>query len=272
MTTLEAEPAQPRTAEPQAIGALLKQATGHQGRDEFIRKWESERRRDPDNTHALGVCHRCQRSLGTTEDDKVMAISHLFFLPNICCAACAEAGKKALLAAEQLEREAAFVGIIPSTFRTWNDAMGKNGLRDRVLKQFSFATRKGFVIHGSTGAGKTHLAWWLVRHIIEEGAKCPTPYTWLFSDAFEMATKGIPAEAERVDFLIIDDLGNEPKTTKFETSLLHLLRKRLDWKRPTIITTQLTGTAFRDQFFGGASAAAVLRRLREGSHMINTSD
>ena len=274
MKILEASEAQPRTAEPQAIGAILKKAHGDQARDEFIAKWEAEKACDPDNTHTLAVCRICKSSLGTTEDDKVMAIGDQFFLPNTCCAACAVAGKKTWEDKDKVARDQAFAGIIPICFRTWDDAKGKNALRDRVLKLFSItilkdfrvSPPKGIVLHGPTGSGKTHLLWWLVRQVDVQGL------TFLVCDSHEMATKGIPAEAEHTDVLCIDDLGNEPKTTKYESGLLHLLRKRLNWKRPTIITTQLTGAAFREQFFAGVSAEAVLRRLRDGSHMIDTSE
>jgi DNA replication protein DnaC len=263
------DPHQPTTAEPQRISEVL---TTPNERDAFIARWETELTRDPSNTHRLGVCHRCETPLGETADDKIIPLGVLGFFPNICCPACSAAGKQALIDADQLARESAFDGVIPLAFRKWDEAKGTPGLRDRVLKQFSFTERRGMVIHGPTRSGKTHLAWWLMRHILEAGAKMPHPYTCLVCDSYELATKGIPPEAQRMDFLVIDDLGNEPKSTKFESGLLHLLSKRLDWKRPTIITTQLCGVSFKQQFFSGATGSAILGRFREGSVMIGVND
>ena len=243
-------------------------------RDAFIAGWEAEYRRSPEGTAKLGVCRHCGISLGDGEDAKVIPLGAFGYLPNICCHACSESGKDKIKSEQSEHVERAFDGIIPTEFRDWNTEIGNNAARAEVYRTFGFATRKGLLIHGTTGSCKTRLAWQIVRLIVEENMRRAgeSQYSWLWCDAYEMSVKGIPHEAERVHFLFIDDLGNEPTGTRHETALLHLLRKRCDWQRPTIITTQLTGAHFKARFFEGAAGEAILRRLMQSMTTIKTDN
>jgi len=241
-------------------------------RDIFIRRWEAERRKSPDGTAQLGVCRHCGAHLGDDDDAKVIPLGVFGFLPNICCQRCSEDGKERIRQEQDLIAGSRLEGIIPTEFRDWNPQLGNNAARIELNRTFSFTSRKGLLIHGTTGSCKTRLAWQIVRLIVEENMRRAgeSQYTWLWLDSYEMATKGIPADAERVHFLFIDDLGNEPTSTKHETGLLHLLRKRCDWQRATIITTQLTGAHFKSRFFEGAAGEAILRRLMQSTVTIKT--
>lgn len=243
-------------------------------RDAFIRVWEAERRKSPDGTAKLGVCRHCGANLGDDPEDKVIRLGAFGFLPNICCQRCSDEGKDRLKQEQALMASSRLEGIIPTEFREWDTELGNNAARAEMNRTFGFSTRKGLLIHGTTGSCKTRLAWQIVRLIVEENTRQAgeSQYSWLWLDSYEMATKGIPAEAERVHFLFIDDLGNEPTSTKHETGLLHLLRKRCDWQRPTIITTQLTGAHFKSRFFEGAAGEAILRRLMQSMTAIKTDN
>jgi DNA replication protein DnaC len=265
-TLLEPAP-QPRDREePIRIGDIAGALT----RDEYIATAERAAHQSPDSFFPLGVCRHCNEPLGSTDDDKVIPFGAFGFLPNVCCHACAEKGK-ARYEQEKLDaRNAAFRGIIPPIFLEWDDALGNTYARSRAFSRFQLYGGKGLVLHGRSGTGKTFICWQLIRLILEENERNAEERqsTWMFLDSFEASTKGIPAGAERVDFLFIDDLGNEPTSSKYETALLHLIRKRCEWKRALIITTQLTGAQVKARFFNGASAAAIIRRFRDCTESI----
>lgn len=221
---------------------------------------------EPEQYFEPGVCRHCGVSLGATLEDKVMPLGAFGFLPNVCCQACSDAGKARLAAEEQKARAANYAGLIPAEFVYWNEKMGNNSARAKVFGSFNPDTRRGLILHGSSGSCKTRLLWEIAKHLVD----LPNPVSWLFVDAYDAATVGFPAEAAKVDFLFLDDLGNEPTSTKYETALLRLIRKRCDWHKPIFISTQLTGIAFKKRFFEGAAADAILRRLSERTDKIPT--
>lgn len=242
--------------------------------EEYIAVTDRKVRENPDGFYPLGICRHCGTSLGSAPEDKVIPVGVFGYLPNVCCAACSDKAKEMWEAEQRAAAELQFAGLIPTAFLRWDDSLGNTTAKARAFTRFGFDTKKGLVLHGTSGTCKTFILWQLVRLIVEENAKHqPEEHkTWLVLDAFEIATKGIPAEAERVHFLFIDDLGNEPTTTKFETALLHLIRKRCDWHRPTTVTTQLTGKQFKEKFFSGAAAEAIMRRFHDATIPIDTDN
>lgn len=235
--------------------------------EQAIANWEAQVQRDPEGTFRPGVCRHCNVSLGDKPEDKAISLGAFGWLPNVCCAPCAEAGKQRLVLEEAKERSGRLSSVIPAEFAWWNPSLGNNDALAAAIGKFSMSSRRGMVVHGSSGSCKTRVMWELVKRIVE----APDPYTWLFLDSYDCATAGFPAEAARVDFLFLDDLGNEPTSTKFETALLRLIRKRCDWHKPIFISTQLTGIAFKQRFFEGAAADAIMRRLTERTDKVATN-
>jgi DNA replication protein DnaC len=231
----------------------------------YVARWEAEKAREPENTQTLGVCKHCGVSLGDKLEDKVIPIGRMF-LPNICCTSCSEAGKARLEAEAEKAKQAQFLGIVPTEFLSWDTGKGNNQALAAARSHFSITARRGLVLHGTSGTCKTRIMWELVKHVVSDSEG----FTICVLDAFEAATTTIPKDAYMADFLFIDDLGNEPKTRKFETNLLHLLRRRFDWHKPVVITTQLTAQEFMVRFFEGQAAKAIARRLRENCGSIAT--
>lgn len=248
--------------EPLAMSEAIAGAFGEPDLEVYLAEHEAEERANPEHTNPLGVCRHCKAVLPS----KVIPMGRFGFLPNVCCDACADRGIADLAAKERQAQDARFASLVPAEFLHWDDAKGNKALQAAVNGRFSFTSRMGLVLHGPTGGCKTRLMWALVKRIAEQ----PENFTWLFLDVFECSTKGFPAEADRVDFLFLDDLGNEPAGTKWETSLLHLIRRRCDWHKPIFVSTQLTGAQFQGRYFNGAAAAAILRRLRDRATFIAT--
>lgn len=214
----------------------------------------------------LGICQHCGSSLGDKPEDKVIPIGAFGFLPNVCCQACSDKGKKRLAEEEAKERARAFGAFVPAEFVWWDEKRGNNAALAAARGKFNPATRRGLILHGGSGSCKTRIMWELVKSI----AQLPNPPTWAWLDSYDAATTGFPADASKAEFLFLDDLGNEPTSTKFETALLRILRRRNDWHQPIFISTQLTGEQFKSRFFQGPAAVAILRRLSERTDKIAT--
>lgn len=146
--------------------------------------------------------------------------------------------------------------ICPPDFRAaWDPRKGNAGLLKRVLA-YDPKLGRGLLILGPSGAGKTRCAWALVKQIMDGGM----PVTF-------MASIDLPDENQRemihAPCLVIDDLGNDKMQGNRETIVLKILRSRMDWKKPTIITTQFNGERLMERFSDGHTAQAIVRRLRE---------
>lgn len=109
---------------------------------------------------------------------------------------------------------------------------------------------------GATGLGKTHLSTAVARRVIERGFDVYyTGAIRMFSD-FEHARFGSgtgeraadPSRYIDCDLLILDDLGTEV-TNQFTTSCLYMvLDERLNLRRPTIISTNLSGKELKSRY------------------------
>lgn len=252
------------TDDPQIIGKVLETAL-----DELLGTWRAEWARDPEHTAEPSKCRHCGVSLGDKPEDLVIPMGRLGFLPNVCCESCSQAGKLRLAEEDRLARESRMAGIVPTEFLHWDEKWGNNDARAKALGKFSLTARRNMVLHGVTGSGKTRIAWELVKQLVQD----IKPVSWHWLDAFEVSQSGFPKEAKIAEWLIIDDLGNEQKKgweTKWETELLYIMRKRTEWHKPIIITTQLTPQAFKQRFFNGTAAEAVMRRFSERVDSIAT--
>ena len=114
------------------------------------------------------------------------------------------------------------------------------------------------ILSGQTGLGKTHLSTAVARGVIERGYDVYYTCAIDMFNEFELAhfgtgeektaaTVGISRYTE-CDLLILDDLGTET-SNQFTTSCLYLvLNNRINLKRPTIISTNLTGAEIKSRY------------------------
>lgn len=225
-----------------------------------LNEWEREYQHAPDEMHRPGVCRFC----GGLVDEPVRIVGNWIWKEN-ACEPCKDRERARL--EQEKSVKVRHNPNIPAEFREWNSAKGNNDALARARKTLRITDRIGLVLYGPTNSGKTRIAWQLIAHI----AALPEGPTWLALDSYEAAnTASLAREAYQADWLLLDDLGNEPKNTKWETKLLHLIRVRCDWHRPIIVTTQLTPSEFKQRFFSGAAAAAIMRRFRERTDSVST--
>lgn len=126
---------------------------------------------------------------------------------------------------------------------------------------------KGMIFHGATGKGKTRTLWRFLHRLSEDGMN------WRY-----FATKKL-AQAMSYDFgkkrpellrqcigatvLCLDDLGKEHANPQWEADIFEIIDTRTNHERPTIITTNFTGTKLIGKFKDNEMATALVRRLQE---------
>ena len=128
----------------------------------------------------------------------------------------------------------------------------------KYAQDFSAETSGNIAMFGGTGLGKTHLSSAVAGMVIEKGHDVYYASALsLFAD-FEMRRFGNSSSASAdgnidryfdCDLLIIDDLGTEV-TNQFTTSCLYdIINSRLNAKKPTIISTNLSQDEFRKRYW-----------------------
>lgn len=126
------------------------------------------------------------------------------------------------------------------------------------------ASRAGNIaLFGGTGLGKTHLSSAVAGTVIEKGNDVYyISATGLFAD-FEEKQFGSSSSYEATgeidqyftcDLLIIDDLGSEMINQFTVSCLYNVINSRLNHKKPTIISSNLTQEEFRKKYWDRISS------------------
>lgn len=126
------------------------------------------------------------------------------------------------------------------------------------------ASRAGNIaLFGGTGLGKTHLSSAVAGAVIEKGNDVYyISATGLFAD-FEEKQFGSSSSYEATgeidqyftcDLLIIDDLGSEMINQFTVSCLYNVINSRLNHKKPTIISSNLTQEEFRKKYWDRISS------------------
>lgn len=130
---------------------------------------------------------------------------------------------------------------------------------------------KGLLIHGTTRKGKTRTAWFIANRLWEEN---PHKNKYLFLTMFELEARIAASwgnstwdktmlHMTNVPLLFLDDMGKEKMTDRMASCLFALIDQRTMHKRPTIITTNLTGETLLERFHDKETGAAFVARLKD---------
>lgn len=140
-----------------------------------------------------------------------------------------------------------------------------------VVTGYDPTRRESWLLFGATRVGKTRTAFCLARHFAEAMGR---PATFLTMRKLEATidqsfrNKRHAEELERIiaaPFLVIDDFGKERLTERLAVDIFAIIDERTADRRPTVITTNLTGDALEAKFAAVEPnlAAALVARLRE---------
>lgn len=117
---------------------------------------------------------------------------------------------------------------------------------DRYIEKRDLMRREniGLLLHGSAGGGKTFWASALANAMINHGNSAmittvPRLVTAMSQD-FEAEKSRILEQVERVQFLVLDDVGIERQTGYMAEKMFEIIDARYRSRRPLIVTTNLT--------------------------------
>ena len=164
--------------------------------------------------------------------------------------------------------ESEFASICPpEMLETDASRLNQRALQKALSEKLN---RKGILLHGSTGTGKTRIMWLLVRELIVARSMSVRVY-----NSGELKEQMIEAYRQKLsqqdmmskllscDVLCIDDLGKEKMTDAWKEMLFNVIDKRTIYHKPMIITTNYVGKSFSELFTDKNMADPVIRRLRE---------
>lgn len=126
---------------------------------------------------------------------------------------------------------------------------------------------KGLVLYGATGRGKTRLAYMLVRRLVLDGRSVsafdPLSFAHRVGETFgEYQGERFIRDQQRVDVLMLDDLGKAKLTERAEAELFGLVEHRIANLKPLIVTSNFVGDKLSDKL-SEDRATPLVRRLRE---------
>lgn len=165
---------------------------------------------------------------------------------------------------------AATESAFPEVIRETDAARLSEALR-KVVNEYQPSARESWVLFGPTRAGKTRTAFLLARSFASYHGK---PATFLTMRRFEAAIDKSFQSKRHADcletfiaapFLVLDDFGKEKLTERLACDLFAIIDERTADRRPTIITTNLTGDLLEAKFSSvePTLAEAMVARIRE---------
>lgn len=164
--------------------------------------------------------------------------------------------------------------ICPASYRE-TDAnhpnFNKAVLRE-VLRWSGTEMRRGIVLHGPTGVGKTRMAYLALKNLHLQGRSVKAVRStrfgqyvsnqWSDDTSLKREARDELQSMKLVRYLLFDDLGKERFTPRLETEFYDLIEERTGEGRPTIFTSQLFGNQLA-ACLSKENGEAIVRRIRE---------
>ncbi len=165
-----------------------------------------------------------------------------------------------------------FIKILPPIFVDTNPSLlPQPQLKQAMVWKYG---RKGLVLDGETGLGKTRTAWLLLRRVLVDDGR-DIKFAWFKDITFgqELGIRYRNETAEewlqglaKVPLLFIDDIGKMKLTDRAESELFGIIDQRCENGLPMIVTTNDTGESLKNRMDAANNAgrgAPLVRRLRE---------
>jgi DNA replication protein DnaC len=224
--------------------------TGHQPDPRFSAATGNSSAADPTAALDPGVCPKC-RGAGYLRRD--LPMEDPSFGKAVPCD-CVETEAPA----ERLQRLQRYSSLGPLQRLTFGNLLAygrSNNPRDRELfkslvedaRNFAEAPEGWLLIHGPSGAGKTHVAAAIANRCIERGVPAlfvvvPDLLDHLrsaYSPNSDITYDVLLEQVRNAPVLILDDLGTQHATAWAQEKLFQILNHRYNTQMPTIVTTNL---------------------------------
>jgi DNA replication protein DnaC len=156
-------------------------------------------------------------------------------------------------------------------------------LRKEILNPYTKQIKKaannpfGFLFLGKNGTGKTFVGLKILYYAVINGL---TAFNLEMTDFLKMGrkifdndfeTEKVLSEISLVDFLMIDEIGNESKRSPYVVSeFKSLFKKRVSLKKPTILISNFSYKDFREAY--GKSVDSMIRSYCKVLDFSNTPD
>ncbi len=195
------------------------------------------------------------------------------------CESCTEAAQRDYDAAEKVahieQQQMAFAAVCPPLYRETNLSQLHSKFR-QVAQTWRYGSR-GLGLVGSSGMGKTRIAYWLLRQMLTSGhsiqATNATTFARLCVDQFaddrihrSSAVTTIYSYYS-VDVWLLDDLGQHRMTDRVEAELYAVLERRTTQRLPTIWTSNAMGEDLA-AMFSDKRSEAIMRRLTDFNDIV----
>ncbi len=200
---------------------------------------------------AADVCLRCGGAGFLRRD---LPLDHAEFGKVIACECVSSESSEA-----RLDRLQHYSSLGPLTRLVFDNLIANgrsNNPRDRQLfsglvadaKQFAEDPSGWLLIHGSSGAGKTHIAAAIANRCLERGVPAlfvvvPDLLDHLraaYNPSSEVGYDLMIEQVRNAPVLILDDLGTQNTTPWAQEKLFQILNHRYNSRLPTIVTTNLS--------------------------------
>lgn len=191
-------------------------------------------------------------------------------IPNCICDDCYSQKKNDRFEANQIQKIEVREQVIPAIYQeTDPNHSGLNYRAKSEIMSWSLHSGKGLWVVGDTRTGKTRSVCLLIKELIGQGKDVRAFFHGTFGDELleviksDKSFRAWKSKIMRTEILFIDDLFASKMTDRTEATLFDILDARITYKRPTLITTQLTAKEARKFFHSEQRLQAFFARVSE---------
>lgn len=165
-------------------------------------------------------------------------------------------------------KEKEFIEMCPPAMLETDVSRLSKPLIDKVLNHQ--LNGRGLILIGKTGTGKTRSMWLLVRDlIVNRGREVRVYEAMELKEMLGQAHNSRYGHKDMInglctcEILCIDDLGKEKATDAWEQDLFTIINKRMNYKKPIVITTNFIGASIAERYIDVHKIEPLVRRIRQ---------